>query len=371
LPQASPVEDLPRSQQVVAVLTNTPKTCERLCLHLEQRSLQASVIIVHETIDWQSQIIQQHADAIVLDISSDAAFGWNTLKDIRRKPSLASIPVFFFSSAQAEGALLELDYLTKPIELSELTAALDQHWSLANPQQPGRNVLVVDDEPRTLEMHAMIVQSHSSSNRVLKARNGQEALDILRREIVDLILLDLQMPLMDGFEMLEAMRALESFRHIPVIVVTGKVLTESDMSRLNEGVAAVLAKGLFSIEETISHISSALEHKRKLSEEARRLVRLAMGYIHRNFAEPISRGDIARQIGISEDHLTFCFRKELGTTPMTYLQRYRIQQAKSLLKNSQQTITDIALSVGFSDSGYFSRIFHRETGLSPEAFRRS
>jgi AraC-like DNA-binding protein len=69
--------------------------------------------------------------------------------------------------------------------------------------------------------------------------------------------------------------------------------------------------------------------------------------------------------------LTFCFRKELGTTPITYLQRYRINQAKTLLRDSQQTITEIALNVGFSDSSYFSRIFHRETGVSPEMFRRS
>jgi AraC-like DNA-binding protein len=53
------------------------------------------------------------------------------------------------------------------------------------------------------------------------------------------------------------------------------------------------------------------------------------------------------------------------------LQRYRVNQAKSLLKDSQKTIMEIALEVGFSDSGYFSRVFHRETGMSPEQFRRS
>jgi len=61
----------------------------------------------------------------------------------------------------------------------------------------------------------------------------------------------------------------------------------------------------------------------------------------------------------------------LGTTPIKYLQRYRIHQAKKLLKESGLSVTEIALKVGFSDSGYFSRVFHRETGLSPEAFRRA
>jgi YesN/AraC family two-component response regulator len=237
--------------------------------------------------------------------------------------------------------------------------------------RPTRAILVVDDEPDTLEMHARIVQAHSSSNRIIKAHNGKEALEILHREIIDLILLDLQMPEMDGFEVLEVIRGLESTRKIPVIVLTGKNLTEADMQRLNQGVATVLGKGLFSIEETITHISSALEHKRRLSGEAQRLVRSAMAYLHENFAEAISRPDIARHVGITEDHLTFCFRQELGTTPIEYLQRYRINQARRLLKESQQTITEIALNVGFSDSGYFSRIFRRETGMSPEMFRRS
>ena len=55
---------------------------------------------------------------------------------------------------------------------------------------------------------------------------------------------------------------------------------------------------------------------------------------------------------------------------MQYLQRYRVNQAKPLLKNSQKSITEIALAVGFTDSGYFSRVFNRQTGMSPEAFRR-
>lgn len=266
---------------------------------------------------------------------------------------------------------LAVGCLTKPIEPAELTQALDQHWLMAEGDLPLHTILVVDDEPNTLEMNARIVQSHSSSNRVLKAHHGREALDILERETVDLVLLDLQMPEMDGFSVLEMMRASERLRNIPVIVVTGKVLTETDMARLNRGVAAVLGKGLFSLDETTAHIRMALERKRRLSGEAQRLVRKAMAYIHEHYADPISRRDIAQHVSIAEDHLTFCFRQELGTTPIEYLQRYRIHQAKRLLKDSQRAITEVALDVGFSDSGYFSRIFRRITGMSPEAYRRS
>jgi AraC-like DNA-binding protein len=232
-------------------------------------------------------------------------------------------------------------------------------------------MLVVDNEPNTLELHTRIVQSHSLSNRILKARNGQEALDALEQETIDLVLLDLQMPEMDGFEVLEKMRAKERTKHIPVIVVTGQALTEAEMARLNRGVASVLEKGLFNLDETVAHIGLALERKHRLSGEAQRLIRKAMAYIHEHFADPITRRDIAQHVSIAEDYLTFCFRQELGTTPIKYLQRYRINRAKGLLQESTNSITEIARQVGFSDSGYFSRIFHRETGVSPEVFRRN
>jgi len=355
----------------VLVLSNHVSTVEPLCDHLHKRGFDVQVAFIQREFDWRSQLGNQLPETIIFDVSTDPALGWQVLKEIKSSQTLSGIPVMFFSASQYAGSILELDYLTKPIEISELTKALDQHWLIAETHRTTRNILVVDDDTNTLDMHARIVQAHSASNRVLKARNGKEALYLLQREQVDLVLLDLQMPDMDGFEVLEAMRAMESTRKIPVIVVTGKILTETEMERLNQGVAAVLAKGLFSIEETIEHISTALEHKRRISEDAKRLVRLAMVYLQKNYPEPISRHDIAQHVGITEDHLTFCFRQELGITPILYLQRYRINQAKRMLKESNQSITEIAYNVGFSDSGYFSRIFRRETGMSPEKYRQA
>ena len=289
---------------------------------------------------------------------------------LKANPATQGIPVLFYALSQDSGSVVELDYLTKPIELAELTRALDQHWLVSDAKHPQRAFLVVDDDPDTLEMHARIVQGHAATSRVLKARNGLEALEILQHERVDLVLLDLMMPEMDGFAVLEAMRERQATRDIPVIVVTGQTLTESEMARLNLGVTKVLSKGLFSLEETLAHLDAALARKRELSGEAQRLVRQAMAYIQEHYAEPISRQDLADHVGLSDDYLTSCFHKELGLTPVAYLNRYRVQQARQLLKNTHKSITEIAFEVGFSGSSYFSRIFHRETGMTPAAYRR-
>lgn len=279
--------------------------------------------------------------------------------------------MFYSASAQGE-SLLKLDYLTKPIEPEALLRALDQNLTLAEPEaQTIRTFLVVDDDVNTLEMYARLLRLHSATNRVLAAQNGREALNFLLTEKVDLVLLDLQMPEMDGFAVLQAMHEASWTRNIPVIIITGKELTEEDLARLSEGVTVVLQKGMFAANETIAHINAVLERKRHLSMNAQRLVRMAMLYIHKNYAQPITRGEIARHINIAEDYLTSCFRQELGTTPIKYVQRYRILQAKKMLKETALTVTEIALAVGFSDSGYFSRVFHRETGLPPETYRRS
>jgi YesN/AraC family two-component response regulator len=192
----------------------------------------------------------------------------------------------------------------------------------------------------------------------------------LQRERVDLVLLDLMMPELDGFGVLEAMRERDVTREIPVIVLTGQTLTEKEMARLNQGVAMALSKGLFSLEETLARVDATLERNRQLSSEAQRLVRRAMAFIHEHYAGHISRTTLARHVALSEDYLTSCFRKELGVTPIAYINRYRVYQAKQLLADPRKSITEIALEVGFSDSGYFSRVFRREVGLSPEAYRR-
>lgn len=360
----------PAADQSVLLLTSLAGISEQLRAHLRQRGFEVRLALIDVLDDWRSKLAINPPDAVILDVSAASEQVWNALKTVMGNPAMQGVPILFYASSQESGAMLELNYLTKPIRIPELKHALSRQWS-GDESNATHTFLVVDDEPNTLEMHARIVESFAPSGRVLKAHTGQEALDILKNTAVDLVLLDLMMPDMDGFEVLETMREHEHSRHIPVIVVTGRLLTESDMSRLNRGVATILSKGLFSIEETVTHISSALNRQRKLSSEAQRLVRQAMAYLHEHYSESITRRDIAQHVGLAEDYLTHCFRQELGMTPIAYLNRYRVNQAKLLLKETPRSITEIAMDVGFSDSGYFSRVFRREIGVTPDAFRRA
>jgi signal transduction histidine kinase/DNA-binding LacI/PurR family transcriptional regulator/AraC-like DNA-binding protein len=367
-PMQSPAS--PETQRVL-VLAPGAAGDERLPAHLLQRGYAVDLLPLEARPGWLAHLLMAPAAAVVLDVTRPTSDGWVALQTIKGNPALCNLPVLLFAGSEETGALLEIGYLTKPIELAELNQALDQQWLPGDGAAAQRTFLVVDDDPNTLDLHARIVQAHAPTNRVLKAHNGQEALEILARASVDLVLLDLMMPGMDGFAVLDAMRSQASTREIPVIVVTGQVLTEAEMARLNQGVATVLGKGLYSLEETLAHLETALAHERKLSSEAQRLVRRAMAYLHEHYTESLTRRAIAEHVGLDEDYLTYCFRQELGMTPITYLNRYRVNQARHLLKQTDKSVTAIALEVGFSDSSYFSRIFKRETGMAPDAYRRT
>lgn len=362
----------PGSGQMVLLLTNRSGSGERLRDHLIEKGFEVGMVYVDQGGDWLSPFLETSPTAIVLDMAIAPTQGWNTLKTLKENPATRTIPVLFYSLPEDKRAMPELDDLTKPVGTADRSQAPEYRKLGSDHDTTEKTFLIVDDDPATLEMHVRIMQSRlGEQHTVLKARNGREALELMQQQRPDLVLLDLMMPELDGFGLLEAMRERETTRDIPVIVLTGQMLTEKEMARLNRGVATVLEKGLFSVEETLAHIDAALMHKRKLGRETLRLVRQAMAYLHEHYAEPISRRDLANHLGLSDDYLTYCFRREVGMTPISYLNRYRVNRAKVLLRESEKSVTEIAMDVGFSDSSYFARVFRRQVGVSPDVYRRS
>ncbi len=116
---------------------------------------------------------------------------------------------------------------------------------------------------------------------------------------------------------------------------------------------------------------SPLPNEGNLPPHANDLTRQTVVYLRQNYAdESLSRAAIAAHAAVSESYLTRVFRRDLGIAPWEYLTRYRVEQAKTLLRVTNLTVTEIAHRAGYNDSAYFSRVFHQETGRSPLTFRR-
>jgi signal transduction histidine kinase/DNA-binding LacI/PurR family transcriptional regulator/DNA-binding response OmpR family regulator len=351
----------------IVLLVESGDTVEQVQAHLHKRGFNVHVCHLDQEANWLSKVIRLHPSALILGERLAAREGWSIAGILRRQSVTENIPVLAYAlnEDQNHGELLELNYLHKPLQPEELSRELLNVLPSTEDQQ---TILVVDDDPGILDMHKRLVQQ--TGRKSLTARNGREALDIVYESLPDLILLDLMMPEMDGFEVLAELRKRESTRDIPVIILTARLLSDADLERCNFGVASILSKGVFSDQETLAHIDGALERRSNLGSATRHLVRRAMSYIHTHYTDNFSRDSIAEYVGISSDYLTDCFRQELGITPIAYIRRYRIHQACELLRDSDQSITQIAMNVGFSDSAHFTRTFLREMEITPKAYRR-
>jgi signal transduction histidine kinase/CheY-like chemotaxis protein len=358
---------LARPGSAVMLLAENGDSIGRLSAYLKERGFDLHIYRVDDGTEWLTQVTLLAPAALILGERLAVREGWAIAGILKRQPATENIPVLAYAldAEQNHGELLELNYLHKPLQPGQLAKELAQ---ILAPSGKSQTVLVVDDDPGILDMHSRLVEQ--TGRQALTARNGREALDILAHTHPDLILLDLMMPEMDGFAVLDALRASETNRDIPVVILTARLLSDADLERCNRGVASILGKGLFSAEETLGHIEAALARQNTLGGATRHLVRQAMACIHARYAEVLTREDIAAHVGISADYLTDCFRQELGITPITYIRRYRIRQACELLRNTDQSITQVAMSVGFSDNAHFARTFLREVQVTPKMYRR-
>ncbi len=364
---------LPADHLLVVFLTEREDSGDRLGATLHERGFDVQVQQIDADADWLPRLVAAPPGALILDEPLATRRGWEILGVLKRHPATAHLPVFMYALDPGDdrGALLELDYLLKPLDPERLAHALERQRAWDDQPPCDRTILLVDDDPETLALHTRLIRQQLAECRVLEARNGREALALMNQIRPNLVLLDLMMPELDGFGVLEAMRAHDSMVDVPVVVLTSRTLTEDDIARLNAGVAAILSKGLFSSDEILRHIESALVHHHKLGSATQLLVRRAVAFIHVHHAESITRDQIAAHIGVSADHLTACFRQEMGVTPIAYLNRYRISRARTLLEESMRSVTDVALDVGFTDLANFSRAFHREVGMTPNAYRHA
>jgi signal transduction histidine kinase/DNA-binding response OmpR family regulator len=203
---------------------------------------------------------EKRPDAICLDVLMPGMDGWTVLRLLKGDPVTASIPVAMVSVLEDHDigyALGAADYLTKPLDREKLVLALRRFR-----QGPSsRRVLVVEDDPATREVVRRSLERDGWI--VSEAENGRMGLDSLARSVPDLVLLDLMMPEMDGFQFVSELRRTEAGRRIPVVVVTAKELTAEDRGRLDGQVRRIFHKGSFSREELAAEVRRALDAPRR------------------------------------------------------------------------------------------------------------
>lgn len=357
--------------QSVLLLADRSGNGEQMEEYLNRQGFDVKMAWVDANPDGLSHWLKSPPGAVVLEHGTELKQGWEFVKELRENPLTQDVPVLLYSldAQEDSGSVLELNYLTKPLDKKDLIRALNRQGLKENPARSKKTILIIDDEPACLDLHSRIVSMWSDKCNILTANNGREAIPIIQSETPDLVLLDLVMPELDGFGVLEMMRSNEHTRDIPVLVLTGQVLTHEDLARLNRGVTNVLGKGIFTMEETMAHVESAISRNKTLGSETQRIVRKAIAYLHERYMESISLDDAARYVGMSKEYLARCFHQEMGLTLVTYLNRYRVKQAKVFLEEGERSLTEVALEIGFSSNTYFSRVFKQEVGMSPSEYK--
>ena len=193
--------------------------------------------------------------AITLDVMMPEMDGWSVLRALKADPGLQDIPVVMLTMLDDKSkgySLGATDYLTKPVDRDMLHNALARYYT------PGEScsVLLVEDDQPTREVMARTLEKANWS--VSEAGNGREALDQLAQKKPQLILLDLMMPVMDGFDFLLEMRANEDWQDIPVIVLTAKDLTEEDRQTLSGRVEQIVSKGAHAPDQVANLVNRVL-----------------------------------------------------------------------------------------------------------------
>ena len=207
-------------------------------------------------------------DAIVLDVKMPNIDGWKVLSLLKGDSLLADIPVVMVSveDQQKKGvALGATDYLLKPVHSEQLSTALRKFH--INPETKNL-VMIVEDDVVTREMVADIFKNQGWQ--IFKAENGQVALDHLERKKPALILLDLMMPVMDGFEFLTHLRAHDNWRTIPVIVLTSLPLSAEEEARL-QGVETIFHKATYAQDELLLRIHQLISQSQTSTDETNNL----------------------------------------------------------------------------------------------------
>lgn len=243
-------------------------------------------------------------------------------------------------------------------------------------------VLVVEDNP---DMLAFVVRQLSKEYTVLTATNGVEALQVLDGNYVNLVVSDVVMPVMDGFELCKTIKSDLNYSHIPVILLTAKTNIQSKIEGMELGADAYLEKP-FSVEYLQACASSLIQNREKLRKafaqspfvaaNTMALTKADEDFIKKlneviqvNYSNPeFSMDDMADSLNMSRSNFYRKIKGVLDLSPNEYLRLERLKRAAQLLKEGENRVNEICYMVGFNSPSYFAKCFQKQFGVLPKDF---
>ncbi len=202
-------------------------------------------------------------DLIILDILMPEKDGWVVIRELKSKPRTSGIPVIIASVGEEQELAFSLgaiDYFNKPINKTRFTKRINELGL-----NKDDDVLVVDDNPTDMKLVVSILEKEGIG--VIKATGGKNAIDMMLRSKPALIVLDLMMPDITGFEVLEKIRDIREMADIPIIVMTAKDLSEDELSFLRQQAERIIHKTSFSREEFLQTVKQLINTKTKKTRE--------------------------------------------------------------------------------------------------------
>jgi CheY-like chemotaxis protein len=256
-PASPPVDEV----RTALVVEDDYRSAELIRVQLEAEGFE----VLHAASGEAALVLaqQQPLSLITLDIMLPGMDGWEVLRRLKQLPTVGAVPVVIVSIMADQATSVALGaaaVVQKPVTRQELTDTLVQLGLF--PRLPGRllRILVVDDDPQSLDLMALRVLGLAST--VLRARGGREAIGIAQRELPDLIVLDLMMPEVNGFDVVGALLQRPETARIPVLVVTSKSITAEDRAQLDGYVVNIVGKQEFDRDGFVAEVRRALSGPR-------------------------------------------------------------------------------------------------------------
>lgn len=215
------------------------------------------------------------------------------------------------------------------------------------------------------------------------ADNGRDALNLIDQHCPDIVFTDIKMPIMDGLELAEELHF--SYPQIKIIIITGYndfsfaqkairfgvndyILKPVDLCEMKDLLYRILKNFKMNNEHQYKLITKRNTEKIYTKEET---IHLVENYIRKNYRNEITLGNIAEEVGLTPDYLSRLFKKYKQESPVKFLSKLRVEEAKNLLIDMPDVeVRIIGEMVGYFDQYYFSRVFKMNIGLYPTEFRK-